>query len=236
MLSNRRYLLTAISLASALASVAFAEGAGIHIATVTPAIRDGTLLVDVECEELFSPRSLSTLQSGLPAVLQLELQLLRGTRVRTMLGLGQEEFDIVHTVREAHSIRYDLWGERYTIHQRGRDMQIAASVEDAEAAAAVYSGLVLGPLAQWHVDVTYRTRARVQLLPISPEQGDRIADWLRAPAPLSNAADEEDGGSFGFDVSELLSVLWGRGKPTRDRSQWYEGDSFRLDAAGKLQP
>jgi hypothetical protein len=232
----RRYLLLAVLLACVLGPVAAAGQAKIHVSVVTPAVQDGALLVGVECAQLFSPRSLSTLQSGLPAVLQLELRLLRGTRTQTMLGLGQEEFELVRTVREAHSIRYDVWDERYTIGQRGRDPQVVETVQAAESLTATFSAIELASLTQLATAATYKVRARVQLLPISEEQGDRVADWLREPDALGGIPDDGEEGRFGFDVSELLSALWGGGKPTRDRSDWFEGDGFRLDVAGNLQP
>ena len=55
-------------------------------------------------------------------MVQLELRLLRTTRTKTLLGLSQQELETVRTTREATSIRYDMWDERYIV-QRYRILQ-----------------------------------------------------------------------------------------------------------------
>ena len=81
----------------------------------------------------------------------------------------------------------------------------------------------------------YMVRARVQLVPISTEQGDQIADWLRHPhRPEAEMAAESAGGGSQFDINGLLSVFWGRDEKSRNRSEWSSSRTFRIGASGEL--
>lgn len=232
---RRQWRLAAALVAVCLGPAAAApDGEPIRVVEVTPAVVDGVLRAGARCADLFSPRSLSTLQSGLPAVLQLEVRLQRHTRAQTLLGLGQGEYETVRTVRAARSISYDVWDERYTVRGPG-EQQAFTDVAAAQAAVAVFPPHELAAVAALDKGATYRLRARVQLLPISPEQGGRIADWLRDPDQMTGQANPDGGGSFDLDVNQLLSVLWGRGKPTRDRSDWHDSPDLRLGPAGQLR-
>lgn len=205
----------------------------IRVVRVTPVVVDGMLGAEVQCESLFSPKSLSTLQCGLSAALRLELRLMGSTGARTLLGGGGDEFETVHEAQVAKSISYNVWDERYTVRTPGQ-VEVFADLEDAERAAATFAPDGLVPLEALRAGVMYRIRARVQLLPISQEQGERIADWLRGPERLAESTGAAGGGSFGFDVNGLVSALLGRGQARRDRSDWHECTGFGLDPAGGL--
>lgn len=144
---------------------------------------DGMLMVSTESQSLFSRKSLSTLQSGLPAIIRLEIRLLTAAQTRSLFSGEEERYEKVHGVEVVQSIAYNVWDERYTVRRRGKSEMFAdfAAAERAVGRVereALISVEALAPMA------AYMVRVRVQLVPISTEQGDQIADWLRHPHRL----------------------------------------------------
>ncbi len=204
---------------------------GIRVVEGTPAAAAGSLGVRVECASLFSPKSLSTLQSGLSAVVRLEVQLQRVGRARTLMGGGRGEFETVHEIEMAQSISYDVWDERYTVRSPGM-VEEFDDLESAEQAASRFAHDYVVAVGELDTEVTYRLQARVQLLPVSPAEGERLAAWLHAQQAADNDAGPSGGRSAGFDVGGLFTMLRGRREKARQRSAWLDCAAFRLTPEG----
>ena len=209
-----------------------AEGR-IRVATVAPTASPGHLGAAVECASIFSPKSLSTLQSGLSAVLRLELRLERSGGTRTLMG-GSGEFEVVRDTERARSIAYDVWDERYTVSGSGK-REVFETLDRAQGAVATFEHRDMATLVDLEPGL-YRLRARVQLLPVSPEQGERVAAWLQGSGDAGQEAGPSGRRGAEFNVGNLLSMLWGRGQNQRDRSAWATSESFEVDAATGVIP
>lgn len=231
-------MLSALAMVLALGALAPAaaqtEAEGdIRVVELTPVVADGSLGAGVECASLFSSRSLSTLQAGLSAVVRLELRLERVGRTRTLMGGGRGEFETVREFEMAKSISYDVWDERYTVRIPGQVVEFQ-DLESAVRAASRFAHGLLVPVAELEPAVTYRVRARVQLLPVSPAEGERLTAWLQGQHLADESSGPSNGRSAGFDVGGLFSMLRGQSETERDRSAWFDSEDFRLSPEGEL--
>lgn len=228
------FLLLIILVWAVATPAAFGADEEIHVVHVIPAVVEQELGVEVRCGAVFSPRSLSTLQSGLSAVLRLELSLERTGQARTLTSGGSGDFEAVRETEMARSIAYDVWDEQYTVRGPGQ-VEIYAHLDSARLGLETFEQIRLATLSDLKPG-TYRIRARVQLLPVSPEQGERIAAWLHGSGDSSEQTGPSGRRRAEFDVGDLFSMLWGRSSTARDRSAWASSEVFQVTAAAALEP
>jgi len=210
------------------------RGDEILVADIEPKLVDGQLAVSARCQNLFSRKSISTLQSGLPAVVRVDIDLLEASTVKSLFSSKGGDYESVYATELVKSISYNIWNERYAIRY-GEKSAVFSEFDSVSQAVSRIDCSALVETSRLKPMSTYAVRMRVQLIPISAEQGDRIADWLRNPHRLNEELGaEERGGSLQFNVSKLVSVFWGRKKPARDSSAWHISKPFRISDSGEL--
>ena len=194
---------------------------------IEPVWVDERLVVSAQCRNLFSRKSVSTLQSGLPAVVQIDIGLLEAERAKTLFSGEEGNFRTVRTVRVVRSITYNIWDERYAIRE-GDDTAIFSDFATAEREVGRLGEEWLAEAAQLEAESIYGVRIRAQIIPISAEQGDKIADWLRNPHKMGEELADDSGESgFQLNVSRLISSFWDKGKQARNRSAWHVSEPFK---------
>ena len=221
------------------ATLIAAVGAGgaeerILVADIEPELIDGRLAVSATCQNLFSPKNISTLQSGLPAVVRIDIRLMEENEVESLFSGKGAEYESVHTIEVVKSISYNIWDERYTI-RCGEETAVFSEFPQAEQMISQVERRDLMAIAPLKPTSTYAIRMRVRIIPISAEQESRIADWLRHPDRLDTdlGAEEEDR-RVQLDVNRLISVFWGKKKQARNRSAWHISRPFRISASGEV--
>ena len=220
----------------ALFAIAGAGGAEerILVADIEPELIDNRLAVSAKCQNLFSPKNISTLQSGLPAAVRIDIRLVEENQVESLFSGKGAEYENVHAIEVVKSIAYNIWDERYTI-RCGEEVAIFSEFPQAEKMISQVERRDLMAPAQLKPTSTYAIRMRVQIIPISAEQESRIADWLRHPDRLdTDLGAEEDDRRVQLDVNRLISVFWGKKKQARNRSAWHLSRPFRISASGEL--
>ncbi|MBT4496970.1 MAG: DUF4390 domain-containing protein [Gemmatimonadetes bacterium] len=201
----------------------------IQVVDIEPVWIEDRLVVSAQCKNLFSRKSISTLQSGLPAVVQIDIGLLEAERAKTLFSDEKGNFRTVRTVHIARSITYNIWDERYAIRE-GDDTAIYGDFATAEREVGRLGEEWLAEAAQLEPEATYAVRIRAQIIPISAEQGDKIADWLRNPHKMGEELADDSGESgFQLNVSRLISSFWEKGKKARNRSAWHVSEPFKGD-------
>jgi len=205
----------------------------IRVDSIEVELVDGWIVVSAESRNLFSRKSLSTLQSGLPAVIRLEIRLVTAAETRSLFSSESDRYEKVLSAEAVQSISYNVWDERYTVRHRGKT-EVFPDFPAAEKAVGRTEREPLIAAEELEPMRAYVVQARVQLVPISTEQGDRIADWLRNPHRLqTDMTAESDGGGSQFDIDGLLSVFWERDAKSRNRSGWSSSRSFRIGDSGE---
>jgi hypothetical protein len=202
----------------------------IHAVDATPGEEWAT--VSLTCSELFTRKSVSTLQSGLPGVVQLELRVQQDSGDHSLFGGSRSNFEDVHSVERVRTIGYDVWDERYTIRSPG-DVRMYTDWATAEAAVMEFVGEPVIALTQLKENASYLIAARVQLVAVSPEQGEQLAAWLREARGASRA--EPRGGTFELGFRDLMSVFWSRSRSRRsaERSDWHYSDILTISPSAE---
>lgn len=222
----------------ALSVIGVTAGSGeeqrLSIENIEAGLADGRLMVSAQFRDLFSRKIVSTIQSGLSAIVHVDVRLLEASTVKSMFSSKDDKFKNVYHTELVRSISYNIWNERYAVSADDETVIFAGLVEAKEAISRIeQEGLVevsrLRPMAE------YTIKMRVQVVPISAAQGDRIADWLRDPNRLDEElGTKEQSREFQFNVSELIATFWGKKKQARNSSAWQMSEPFRISDSGGL--
>jgi len=205
-----RIVLLAIAAIGAIAT-------GIH-AGERPAITDAELYVNGEhvqgrlsCRNLFSEQVTGTVQSGLPAVVELLYELLdhRGKRV--------------HHGLHAWEITYDVWGDVYTVNQGDTALSFT-TFEQMSAAVENLRGVSVAPLNALDGQAEYAVTFAIAIYPLRGTEEAQIVGWV----------DEQVGGGANrswrervLDIGDLVHRLFSRDRDTSAQSEWFQTPAFQ---------
>lgn len=200
------------------------ESREIRVVSIKPGLDNGFLTVSALIQGVFSPRIVSTIQSGLPSMVEIEVQVLTGKKSKVRR-------------RILRAISYNIWEERYRIESEDSVMNLS----DFNQVKQIASRLDRVRLVRQRLldrGAQHSIRIRVGVTPISVRQGQKVVDWLREPDQTEeDVASEERSSSFRFDLSRLISFFVGGNKSRPNRSRWYSSAKFRLsDLTGTATP
>lgn len=200
------------------ASIVFAKEDGkIQIEQIEPGVVSGYLTVDAIINNLFSPKIVGTIQSGLPSIFEYEVKLLQ----------ENEKSRFYKFIRK--SVAYDIWEESYTI--RSPDTSIVLKNFDLVKKEITHlQKLKLIKISSLSPDIRYILKIRVRVIPISTVQGDKIVDWLKDPNQTEEELPSENRSSgFKLNLSKLVSFFIGSNKSHRNSSEWFTSKPFNLE-------
>jgi len=193
------------------------DGEEICVEDIQPNLIEGNLTCSAKFKNLFSRKIIGMIQSGLASIIQIEVKLLESGKK----SVYREKF--------VRTISYNLWEERYTI--QSEDTTII--INEIDAAIQIGSRIedkVLVNDSLLQTTFNYAIQVRVQIIPISMPQGDKISDLMENPTQTEEAlASQERSSGFQFNVSSLVSFFAGRNKPQEYRSGWHTSKPFRID-------
>jgi len=191
------------------------EKESIRIEQITPQLSDGHLTVSAVFQNLFSNKIVGTIQSGLPAIIQIEIQLLEK---------GGKQ---VARQQTARTISYNIWEERYVIHE-----DTAVVFTDFEKAKEFSSRLENAAVVARNKlkdEVTYYLQIQVGIIPISASQSEKVTDWLLDPNQTEERlASEERASGFKLNLNNLISFFVGGKKKSQYNSEWFSSKVFRI--------
>ncbi len=175
------------------------------------------LAVNVQFADLFSPKIVSTIRSGLPAVIRFDFRLV------------EEPDREIQQMTRFWRIVYDLWSDRYGLQFKEHE-QFAASFAELEKICANFEEAKLLPLSHLSPQRAYRLRLRIAVIPISAKQDQQLRDWLEASEATEESAPGEDRSSgFRLNLSKLLSFFWEKKEQPFSMSAWVVSPPFRVD-------
>lgn len=174
-----------------------------------------SLIVSVQLTDLFSPKIINTIRSGLPAVIRLDFRLLESP--------ARELQQMTHSLR----VLYDLWSDRYRLQFHQRE-QIAASFAEMEQRCTKIDTLTLKPRRRLVPEKTYQLRLQVAVIPISAKQDQQLRDWLEVAGDAEESAPGEEGAAgFRLNLNRLFSFLGGKKENRFGASEWAVSPPFR---------
>lgn len=180
------------------------------VASAEVFVTDGGVVAQVTVRDLFSERIVGTVQSGLPAVVELMFKLTEGKRRTVNQGLISYE------------LSYDVWDDRYAIATA--DSTRAFPSFD-EMKNAIHSLLIrIAAPGSLSADAEYSAMFAVAVYPLRGKEQQQIQGWV---------SDAVRGGAPGdqrqqlLNLNELIEHFFARNQDAT-RSEWYHTVGFRL--------
>lgn len=191
-----------------------------QVTSVAPVRAGDRLGITCRIDDLFAPKIVGTIKSGLPAVLNFDMRLIEES--------GRE----VWHGDQSWKILYDLWTEKYRLRMPAEEKIFESFPALQDFCAQFNSGPVVAP-EYFSRGQKYRLRVQVIVLPISSRQKEQLRDILEASdsSQESNPA-ESRRNTFSVNLSQLISFFIG-GKSPHGASDWGESPAFRLAEIGQ---
>ena len=173
-------------------------------------VRDGLLMGDVTSSELFSERVTGTIQSGLPAVVELLYRLM--SRERDTVTRGLHVFEL----------RYDVWEDRYSIQDEDSTRHFS-SLETMTRAVEHLRKIAIVPMATIDGGEEYAVEFGIAVHPLRSRDKIRIAGWVGEQV---RGDGDESWHENVLNVNELISHFFSRNTDDENQSEWFQTEFF----------
>jgi hypothetical protein len=208
----RRPLTTIFWLTFCLAWPLAAQQPKIRGLSATP--RGERVIARVRLENLFAPKIVSTIRSGLPAIVQHDFRL--------QTENGEEKARALQTLE----VKYDIWAQRFrlafpdTVRFAATFEEVEKMLKDFEIPALFTPTLERSPAC--------RLRLRVAVIPISAEQNRKLLQRLAGDDfEADNTTTEAGRSGFSLDLSSLISFFFAGEERAHGASAWAASPPFR---------
>ena len=176
--------------------------------------KHGELRARVQLENLFAPKIVSTIRSGLPAIVQHDFRLLAD---------GKEKARALQAIE----VKYDIWAQRYrlafpdTVYFAPALADVEKMLSDFETPAFLQA-LVRADAA------SYRLRLRVAVIAISAEQSRQLLERI-ASSDFEGGSSAAEAGRSGFslNLNDLISFFFGGEQRAHGLSEWAVSPPWR---------
>lgn len=181
-------------------------------------VENNYLSADVTSSGLFSERITGTIQSGLPAVVDLFYYL------STLDGgaLAENVFSL--------SLSYDVWEDIYTI-DTGDTAVSYTSLAHVKQAVQTLHHLELVSLDSIDPGRSYRVHMSIMINPLRGADRDQIAGWVRENVW---AGDDDSWHRQVLNLNELISHFFSKEGGVVNQSGWYKSDIIKPDSLRAL--
>jgi len=188
-----------------------------NLGQVTPSAYDGFLCVSVELSRLFSPKTIATIQSGLPAIVDFEF------RVNT------SEQRVIAKKILSRRVTHDVWKGTYQLSGEST-RYFFSSLDSVESACGGLKQVPLISLKNLKTGIHYTIQVRAQITPISRLQNQKLKDWLSNPdQTVEDIPGKDQSGGFSFNFSKLISIFVGSNERKENTTPWFRSRIFSLD-------
>jgi hypothetical protein len=177
-------------------------------------VEGGHLACDVASTGIFSERIVGTVQSGLPAVIELFYQLMASNDGTVTRG--------VHS----YSLRYDVWDDVYSITE-GDSVIHFSTFEEMRRLVEHLRGVALIPAHEMRAEKWYSMRVSLAVNPLTGTDRQKITGWVRENLRSSQ---DDSWKEQVFSVSDLIAHFFSQEKDSPNRSNWYQTELFRPEA------
>lgn len=186
-----------------------------QITALNAAFQNETIRAHVQLKNLFVPKIVSTIRSGLPAIVEHDFRL--------FTAAGREKAQAQQTVE----VKYDLWAQRFRLAFPDT-VRFTATFEEVEKA---FEGFAMSPFPDFPLSeeaAAYQLRLRVAVIPISAEQSKQLLQRLAAnDFESENAATAAGRSGFSLNLSSLISFFFSGEERARGVSAWAVSPPFQ---------
>ncbi|NIM18672.1 MAG: DUF4390 domain-containing protein [Candidatus Latescibacteria bacterium] len=173
-------------------------------------ISDGMLTSDVKSTGLFSDQIVGTVQSGLPAIVELYYSLDARNNGSVKKGIFSYE------------LCYDVWDDRYSIE--ATDTTAFYPTFDALRQAVQHiRNLALAPVHEIATNKEYSVRLGVTVNPLSGSDRQKITGWL---GETVRGKSTESWREQVLNLNDLIKHFFARRKTGTNQSEWFQTDFF----------
>jgi len=178
----------------------------------------GYVTGDVISSGLFSERITGTVQSGLPAVVDLFYYF------STLDGGTVAE----HVL--SFSLRYDVWEDIYSIETPDTTLSFPTFAEMQKAIQELHQ-LRLVSLDSLDLDRSYRLHMSITVNPLRGADREEIAGWV---SENMRASDDDSWHGQVLNLNELISHFFSRERGVVNQSNWYKSAFVKPDSLRAL--
>lgn len=192
----------------------FAQEPRPEITDITLAADSEFVALDVTCTGLFSERIIGTVQSGLPAVVDLLYYF-------TDRGGGVLAEDV-----SSFALQYDVWDDIYFIESPDTTRSFPSFATMQQAIERIQH-LKLVPLKALKPDRSYRVHMSIIVNPLKGIDRTRIADWVsdNVRTRVDDSWREQV-----LNLNNLISHFFSREREVVNQSAWYRSEYFKPDS------
>ena len=212
-MNHRTLLITLWLLAGAAASPAGGESRP-AIVGVQLYVLDGTLAGSIQSDGLFSDRIAGTVQSGLPAVVEL------------FYSLETPDNRSIKRDLRSFELRYDVWDNLYSLV--GSDTVVFhSSFESLSRAVQHLRKIRLFPMHGISLEKDYAIRFGISVNPLQGSDRGKISGWLDSNVRGST---DESWREQVLNLNDLIQHFFSRRKAGAQQSDWYRTEFFKPGA------
>lgn len=216
MLRRARFLTSFAILGTLLAAPSRAAEATIEEVVPT---REGRLLTcSVRTTALPGGRLRSSLESGLPAAIEMALDVL------------DERDHVVGGNRISLRVAFDLWEEIFRVQAMGDDLRFQ-DIEGLQGYLGAIPGLPVSPLAALDASKRHRIRVGLRLHPVAPQETERLSNWMAGEDDRERTTDGSDGREVSVSLGRVIRFFYrGARRDDADESErlspWFVPDEL----------
>jgi len=175
-----------------------------------------SIWVSVQLADMFHPKIVNTIRSGLPAVIRFDFRVLE-----------TPDHEIQQALRSLRIV-YDLWSDRYHLRFDQRE-QFVPNFAELEKICHNFEEPNLLSLARLSAQKNYQLRLQVAVIPISAKQDQQLRDWLAGSTDTAESAPGENrSAEFRLNISKLFSFFGGKKERPFGASEWAISPPFNM--------
>jgi len=185
-------------------------------------IRGGVVHCNLRCDNLFTERIVGTVESGLPAVVELLYRVHNADNKRVRRGL------------HSYELVYDVWDDVYSL-DRGDTLIVYDGFDAMRAALEQLQGVAVAPVADLGPEERYTVEFSISVHPLRGTEEEQIVGWVdeQVLGQSSRSWHERV-----LNVGDLVHGLFSRDRDHSVRSEWYRTAAFtpatlRHDRSGR---
>lgn len=173
-------------------------------------VYDGNIVSDLLCGGLFSEEIVGTVQSGLPAVVEL------------LYSLTTRENKTVKRGIHSYELRYDVWEDVYAVKHPDSTTAYDTFEQMGRAIEALRRVSII-PLQSINLSSEYSIQFSIAVHPLRGIEKKEIEGWV---GETVGGRTEGSWHEQVLNLNELIHRFFSRGKETSKRSEWYRTGLF----------
>jgi hypothetical protein len=169
------------------------------------------IVADLTCSDLFSKQIVNTVESGLPAVVELLYTLLNEKEKTVRKGM------------HSYHLQYDVWEDRYML-DRGDSVQVFYTFSDMGHAIEHLSDIAIVAVKDVNANAHYMVEFSITVHPLQGAEQEQMVGWV------DDTVRRNEGDSWRehvLNINGLINQFLKRDKIPSNQSEWFRAGPFQ---------